>query len=159
MRTAILSGSFDPFTVGHLNLVRRAQKLFDRVVILVCSNIGKTALLPDEVRLESVKACFPDGSVEVRLLDGLLAEYIRRYENPVIVRGARNGGDFDYESQVAAMNRDIGNAETVVLPAEGALSHISSTYARDLIKYGKPLDNVVPDETAAVIAGWLARQP
>ena len=159
MRTAILSGSFDPFTVGHLNLVRRAQNLFDRVVILVCSNIGKMAFLPDDIRVESVKACFPDGSAEVVLLDGLLAEYIQRYEHPVIVRGARNGGDFDYESQVAAMNRDIGNIDTIVLPAEGELAHISSTYARDLIRYGRSVDRIVPPETAAVIAGWLAGQP
>ena len=77
----------------------------------------------------------------------------------MIVRGARNGGDFDYESQVAAMNRDIGNIDTVILPAEGELSHISSTYARDLIRYGRPVDKIVPAETAAVIAGWLNKQP
>lgn len=155
MRTAILSGSFDPFTVGHLNLVRRAQGMFDRVVVLVAKNISKSSTLPDGVRVDSIRACFPDGSVEVALVEGLLAEFVKRYENPVIVRGARCGADFDYEAQVAAMNRDIGQVDTVVLPAEGALAHISSTYARDLMKYGRPVEGVVPEPAAGVIAAYL----
>ena len=155
MRTAIISGSFDPFTAGHMNLVRRAERLFDRVVILVGSNIGKTAFLPDETRLQSVRACFPDSEVDVFLLDGLLAEYVRRFENPVIVRGARDGSDFSYESQVAAMNRDIGQVDTVVLPAEGELAHVSSTYARDLIRYGKTPEGVVPEPAWKVIKAYL----
>lgn len=158
MRTAIVSGSFDPITVGHLNLIARAEALFDRVVVLVGKNISKTDFLPDAVRLASVKACIREESVEVCLLDGLLAEYVQRYENPVIVRGARNGSDFDYEAQVAAMNRDIGNVETVILPAEGALAHISSTYARDLIRYGRSIQGVVPDAAAAVVLTYLAER-
>lgn len=158
MRTAIISGSFDPFTFGHLNLVRRAEKMFDRVAVLVCRNSGKAGYLPDEVRLESVRACFRSEPVDVLPMEGLLAEYVRRFENPVIVRGARDGTDFAYEYQVAAMNRDIGGIDTVILPAEGDLIHISSTYARDLLRYGRPVDRVVPPPAAEVILSYLGEK-
>ncbi|MBP5230613.1 MAG: pantetheine-phosphate adenylyltransferase [Clostridia bacterium] len=156
-RTAILSGSFDPVTEGHRNLARRAEKLFGRVVVLVARNSGKTAFLPDDVRLESVRACLP--GTEVLLTEGLLAEAAARFENPVIVRGARDGSDFAYEWQVAAMNRDIGNIDTVVLPAEDGLAHVSSTYARDLIRYGKTPEGIVPEEAWAVIRTYLEKKP
>lgn len=152
MKTGILSGSFDPFTVGHENLVRRAAKIVDKVVILICRNADKKNMYPDDVRLQAIKACFPEGNVEVEYWDGLLAEKAKTYENPVIIRGARTGSDFDYELQVAAMNRDIGGIDTIVFPTEGKYQHISSTYARDLIRYGKNVDGVVPQEAAAVLA-------
>lgn len=155
MRTAVITGMFDPFTVGHEDLARRAAKLFDKVVILISRNAEKKGFLPEEVRAEMIRACFPDGEAEPVLLDGLLADFVQRYENPVLVRGARNGTDFDYEAQLCAINRALGGIESVVLPSEGALSHVSSTYARELVRYHKPLEGVLPAPAIEVIERYL----
>ncbi len=155
MRTAVITGMFDPFTKGHEDLVRRAAKLFDKVVILVSRNAEKQGLLPEDVRMEAIRACFPDGLAEPVLLDGLLADFVQRYENPVLVRGARNGSDFDYEAQLCAINRELGNLDSVVLPSSGELAHVSSTYARELIRYKKPLDGAIPAPAVAVIERYL----
>ncbi len=151
MRTAVITGMFDPFTRGHEDLVRRAGALFDRVVILVSRNAEKRGLLPEEVRLDAIRACFPDGEAEPVLLDGLLADFVKRYEHPVLVRGARNGSDFDYEAQLRTINLELGGIDTVILPSAGSLSHISSTYARELIRYHKPLESALPAPAAEVI--------
>ena len=155
MKTAIITGMFDPFTRGHEDLVRRAERMFDRVVILVSRNAEKKPLLPEEVRVEAIRACFAGKSVEVVPLEGLLADFVQRYESTVLVRGARSGVDFDYETQLCAINLELGGVDTVVLPASGAISHISSTYARELIRYGKPLEGALPAPAAAVIERYL----
>ena len=155
MKTAIITGMFDPFTKGHEDLVRRAERLFDRVVILVSRNAEKKPLLPEGVRMEAIRACFTEETVEVVPLEGLLADFVQRYESPVLVRGARSGVDFDYEAQLCAINRELGGVDTVVLPASGELSHISSTYARELIRYGKPPEKALPAPAAAVIERYL----
>lgn len=155
MRTAVITGMFDPFTKGHEDLVIRAGKLFDKVVILVSRNAQKHGLLPEDVRIEAIRACFPNGEAEPILLDGLLADFVKRFENPVLVRGARNGSDFDYESQLRAINSELGGIDSVILPAVGHLSHISSTYVRELIRYGKPLAGAVPAPAAEVIGRFL----
>lgn len=158
MRTAVITGMFDPFTKGHEDLVRRAALLFDKVVILVSCNAEKKGFLPEKVRVEAIRACFPDGTAEPVLLDGLLADFVQKYENPVLVRGARNGSDFDYESQLYAINHELGDLESVVLPSSGALAHISSTYARELIRYKKPLADAVPAPAIEVIERYLHEQ-
>ena len=155
MKTAIITGMFDPFTRGHEDLVRRAEKLFDRVVILISRNAEKKPLLPEEVRMEAIRACFTEETVEVVPLEGLLADFVQRYEAPVLVRGARSGVDFDYETQLCAINLELGGVDTVVLPASGALSHISSTYARELIRYGKPLEGALPAPAAEIVGRYL----
>ena len=155
MATGILTGSFDPFTRGHENLVRRALNLFDQVVIVISRNGEKQGFLPEKVKLDSIWACFPDKNVQVVLLEGLLAEFVRRYENPVLIRGARNGTDFDYENQLRAINLELGGVDTVVFPTTGCLAHISSTYARELIRYERPLTLAVPAPAAAVIERYL----
>ena len=151
MRTAILSGSFDPFTVGNYDLAKRAAALFDRVVILLGRNPDKAGTFPEEVRLEAIRACFPDGSVTVERFDGLLVDFVKKYENPVFVRGARTETDYAYESELAAKNRDLGGVDTVILPAKGEISFVSSTYARERLRYGRTLEGVVPDAARAVL--------
>ena len=155
MRTAIITGMFDPFTRGHEDLVRRAGKLFDQVVVLISRNAEKKPLLPEEVRIEAIRACFTGERVEVVPLKGLLADFVQRYESPVLVRGARSGVDFAYEAQLCAINLELGKVDTVVLPASGELSHISSTYARELIRYGKPLEGALPAPAAEIIGRYL----
>ena len=155
MRTAVITGMFDPFTRGHETLVRRSLDLFDQVVIVISRNAEKQGFLPDRVKLDSIWACFPDKRVQVVLLEGLLAEFVKQFENPVLVRGARNGTDFEYEAQLRAINMELGGIETVILPSSGSMSHISSTYARELIRYGRPLNGAVPAAAANVISRYL----
>ena len=156
MRTAIVSGTFDPITIGHFDIITRASKLFDKVVIAVSANTKKANLLPDEVRLKAIENSVAHlENVSVALCDGLLAEFCNRYENPVLVRGARSGSDFDYERSLYIINKDLGVAESVILPAESGLDHISSTYVRELIKYGKSLDEVLPKGALEVVNDWM----
>lgn len=155
MRTAVITGMFDPFTRGHENLVRRSLDLFDQVVIVISRNSEKQGFLPDRVKLDSIWACFPEKRVQVVLLEGLLADFVKQFENPVLVRGARNGTDFEYEAQLRAINMELGGIETVILPSSGSMAHISSTYARELIRYGRPLNGAVPTPAANVINRYL----
>ncbi len=156
MKTAIISGTFDPITVGHLDIIERAAKLFDSVVVAVSTNNAKQGFLPDNVRVAAVEASVKDiNNASVMLCEGLLADFCKRFENPVIVRGARNGSDYDYERSLFIINKGLGTPETVVLPAESGMDHISSTYVRELIKYNKSIDEAVPDGAKEVILAYL----
>ena len=158
MRTAIVSGTFDPITVGHLDVIKRASLLFDKVVVAVSVNSEKKSIFSDEVRVEAVKAAVTDiNNTEVELCGGLLAEFCATYENPVIVRGARSGSEFDYERSLFVINNALGIPETVILPAESGMDHISSTYVRELIKYGKSIDAVVPSGAKKILDDYLKR--
>ncbi len=152
MKTAIISGSFDPITIGHMDIITRAAKLFDKVVIAVSANTEKHSFLPDEGKVEAVKASVCDiPNVSVEQVNGLLAEFCKKYDSPVIVRGARSGSEFDYERSLFVINKGLGAPETIILPSESGMDHISSTYVRELIKYGKPLDEAVPQGAIEVI--------
>ncbi len=158
MRTAIVSGTFDPITVGHLDIIVRASKLFSRVVVAVSKNSEKNCMLPDEVRVKAIKAAVKGmDNIEVELCEGLLAEFCNRYENPVIVRGARSGSEFDYERSLFVINKGLGAPETVILPAESGMDHISSTYVRELLKYGKPIDGAIPVGALEIVEEYLKR--
>ena len=154
MKKAIISGSFDPITTGHVDLVRRASAIFDEVVVVVLSNAEKNCgvFTPDE-RLELCSAAVSaiDGA-SAMLWEGLTSEAAHKVGADFIVRGARSATDFDYEYELSnIMKRFDGRFETVILPASPALSMISSTYARELIKYGCELAGTIPDECIPII--------
>ncbi|MBQ3231138.1 MAG: pantetheine-phosphate adenylyltransferase [Clostridia bacterium] len=156
MRTAIISGTFDPITHGHMDVITRAAMLFEKVVVAVSSNSAKKGFLTNEARVKAVKASVAKlNNVSVELCEGLLADFCLRFENPVIVRGARSGSDFDYERSLYIINKSFGVPETIVLPASSGLDHISSTYARELMRYNKSLENAIPDEAVRVIKEYL----
>lgn len=158
MNTAIISGTFDPITIGHLDVILRASRLFDNVVVAVSSNSEKKCFLPDDVRLASAEAGIADiKNAKVYACTGLLAEFCSRFKNPVIVRGARTGSEFDYERSLFVINKGLGAPETVILPAESGMDHISSTYVRELIKYGRSIKDAVPDGAREVIERYLNR--
>lgn len=158
MKTAIISGTFDPMTVGHIDLVKRASRLFDKVVVAVSTNSEKRCFFPDEVRMSVVLESVKDiENASAYLCDGLLAEFCNRYENPIIVRGARMGSEFDYERTLFIINKNLGVPETIVLPAESGMEHISSTYVRELIKYGKPIDDAVSAGAKRIIEEFLSK--
>ncbi|MGN9764148.1 pantetheine-phosphate adenylyltransferase [Micromonospora sp. SD12] len=132
---AVYPGSFDPFTSGHLDVVDRARRLFDEVVVLVAVNSLKNPGTDEEERAAAVRAVLPAGwtSVSVAAWSGLTSTYCRHHEVGVIVRGVRNTTDLQSEYQLAAMNESLG-VPTVFLPAQPELATVSSTAVRTLRK-------------------------
>ena len=147
MRTAVCSGSFDPITLGHLDLIRRAAACFDRVWVCVSPNAEKkNQMFTPEEKLQLVRAAVADlPHVEAELWPGLLADYAVAKGAGVIVRGVRNTSDFDVEYQLALINRGIyPELETMLLPASPAYQHFSSSMAREMIRYRQPLERYLP---------------
>ena len=147
MRTAICSGSFDPITLGHLDVIRRAAACFDKIWVCVSPNAEKkNQLFTPEQKLQLVRAAVADlPNVEAELFPGLLADYAVDHGANVIVRGVRNATDFDVEYQMALINRGIHpELETFLLPASPAYQHFSSSMAREMIRYHQPLEKYLP---------------
>jgi len=147
MSTVVCSGSFDPITLGHMDVIRRAAACFDKVWVCISPNAEKmNPMFTQEEKLLLVRTAvaeFPN--VDAELLTGLLAEYARSKGACCIVRGARDGTDFDEEYQLALINRGIcPEVDTVVFPASARYQHYSSTMAREMIRYHQPLEQYLP---------------
>ena len=147
MTTAICSGSFDPITLGHLDIIRRAAACFDRVCVCVSPNAEKkNQMFTPEEKLLLVRTAVADlPNVEAELWPGLLADFAVDHGATAIVRGVRNTSDFDVEYQLALINQDIHpGLETMLLPASAAYQHFSSSMAREMIRYRQPLEKYLP---------------
>ena len=154
MRTAICPGSFDPITLGHLNVIRRASNIFDKVVVCVMLNsTKKDPMFTVEEKVEMVRmavAKYPN--VEVDTASGLLAEYAKRHEGAVLIKGLRAASDFDYEFQMDMINKKINpDLETMFLTADQKYTFLSSTIVREMARYGADLKGLVPDELIGFI--------
>lgn len=148
MSTAIYPGSFDPITLGHLNIIRRASKIFDKVVVCVMVNSSKNPMFSLEERMELIERVvkrFPN--VEVDTSNILLAEYVKRYEGAVLVKGLRAVSDFESEFQMAIINKKLNpDLETVFLTSSEKYTYISSSVVKEMAKYGADLTELVPTE-------------
>ena len=147
MKTAICSGSFDPITLGHLDVIRRAAAIFDKVCVCVSPNAEKkNQMFTPEQKLLLVRTAVADlPNVEAELFPGLLADFAVDHGANVIVRGIRNVTDMDVEYQMALINRGIHpELETFLLPASPAYQHFSSSMAREMIRYRQPLEKYLP---------------
>lgn len=146
MRLAVCPGSFDPITVGHLDLVERAAAIFDRVVVCVMVNGEKHPMFTLEERLEMIRGAVGHVSnAEAAVCEGLLADFARERGAAALVKGARGCADFEWEYQMAQINRELyPRLDTVILPARPGHSHISSTMVREMIRYRQRLDGCVP---------------
>ncbi|MDH4065014.1 MAG: pantetheine-phosphate adenylyltransferase [Acidobacteriota bacterium] len=145
-RTAVCPGSFDPLTMGHVDIIERAARLYDRVVVAVAINQEKTPLFSVDERVAIVQQVFADRlHVEVDTFEGLLVEYVRRKHAAVIVRGLRAVSDFEYEFQMALMNRHLAPEieTTFMMPAE-QYTYISSRLTKEVFALGGRIGGLVP---------------
>ena len=161
MRTAICSGSFDPITLGHLDIIRRAAVCFDRVCVCVSPNAEKkNQMFTPEEKLLLVRTAVADlPNVEAELWPGLLADFAVDHGATAIVRGVRNTSDFDVEYQLALINQDIHpGLETMLLPASAAYQHFSSSMAREMIRYGQPLKAYLPASIIPMVRDFIEKK-
>ena len=148
MKTAIYPGSFDPVTSGHLNIIRRAAGIFDRLIVCVMVNSGKNPMFTLEERVELIRRITKDlPNVEVDCSDELLANYARRKGSCVIVKGLRATSDFENEFQMALINHQINpDLDTMFLTAEHQYTYLSSSTVKELGHYHVDLSDFLPEE-------------
>jgi len=157
---AVCPGSFDPITLGHLDVVLRARALFDEVVVGVAHNSSKQELLPAARRVELARRAFEgvDG-VRVELVSGLLTDFCLDVGAVVVVKGLRGGADFDHEQPMALMNRHLSGLETVFVVGSPAFAHIASSLVKDVARHGGRIADLVPDGVEAVVREALGLRP
>jgi len=147
MNIAVFPGSFDPITLGHIDLVRRAVPLFDKIIVAVGVNNQKSTLFPLEKRLSWLKNVFESyKTIEIDYFEGLTVRYCQERNAHYLIRGLRNASDFDYEKTISQLNTIMGrDLETIFLISQPEYSHISSTIVREIIKGHGDVSPFVPE--------------
>ena len=150
MKIAIYPGSFDPITSGHLNIIRRAAKIFDKLIVCVMVNSGKNPLFSREERVELIRLSVGDiPNVEIRSFNGLLVEFAAQCDAHVIIRGLRAITDFEYELQMAQTNRVLNhNIDTLFLTADLKYSYVSSSTVKEVARFGGDISSFVTPNIA-----------
>ncbi len=159
MRTAVYPGSFDPCTNGHLDVIKRASRLFDKVVVAVLINSAKQPAFTVEERVSMLQEVTSGiENVEVRAFNGLLADFMRDINSSIIIKGIRAVSDFEYEFQMALTNRTLNSElETLFLHTSQDYMFLSSSIVKEIAKYGGCLDGLVPDGLIPVIKSRFER--
>lgn len=147
MSTAVFPGSFDPVTTGHVDLIRRASRMFDRLVVGVLVNSAKQPLFSREERVAMLREITADqDNIEVCSFEGLLVDFVKEQHADAIVRGLRTPGDFEYELPLAQANHKLSvQADTVFLASSPEYSYISSSAVRELLRYQADISGYVPE--------------
>jgi pantetheine-phosphate adenylyltransferase len=146
VRRVVCPGSFDPVTNGHLDIISRASRLYDEVVVAVLINESKTGLFTVDERLEMLREVTKEyGNVRVESFHGLLVDFCRDHDIPVIVKGLRAVSDFDYELQMAQMNHRLADVETMFMSTNPLYSFLSSSLMKEVAKFGGDVSGFVPD--------------
>ncbi|HEX5497151.1 MAG TPA: pantetheine-phosphate adenylyltransferase [Mycobacteriales bacterium] len=159
MRRAMCPGSFDPVTNGHLDIISRASRLYDEVVVAVLINKHKSGLFTVEERMDMLTEVTADcPNVRVDSFGGLLVHYCRRHDIPVVVKGLRAVSDFDYELQMAQMNFGLAGVETMFMATNPLYSFLSSSLVKEVATYGGNVDNLVPPQVRDRLASRLAER-
>ncbi len=144
-RTALFPGSFDPFTLGHASLVERALPLFDRLVIAVGINKGKCGFIPPYERVEALRRFYAhEPRIEVEAYEGLTVDFARQKDAICLLRGVRSCKDFEYEQQIADVNRRLTGIDTVLLLTQPEHACISSSVVRELAHFGHDITPMLP---------------
>jgi pantetheine-phosphate adenylyltransferase len=154
---AVCPGSFDPVTLGHLDLIARARALFDEVVVGIAHNAAKRSLLDLPARLALVTDAVADlPGVRVAVVPGLLADFCREVGAVAVVKGLRGGADFDAEHPMALMNRHLTGVETVFVVGDPLLAHIASSMVKDVARHGGDVSGLVPGGVVPALRAALA---
>lgn len=156
MRTVIYPGSFDPLTNGHLDIIQRANKLFDHVVVAIASNESKNPLFTQPERFELVSHVLKQGpNLSIETFDGLLVDYVEKRGGQAIVRGLRAVSDFEFEFQLALMNRKLNErVETIFMMPKDTYTFLSSRIVKEIARLGGDVSSFVP----AVVQAALKRK-
>ncbi|MDO5446185.1 MAG: pantetheine-phosphate adenylyltransferase [Prevotellaceae bacterium] len=145
MKTAIFTGSFDPFTIGHKDIADRAKDLFDELVIGIGYNEHKQYMFPVEERVKAIEELYKyDLNVRVEAYDDLTVDFAQRHNADCIIKGVRSVKDFEYEREQAEINRQLSGIETVLLLANPGLECVSSSMVRELIHFDKDASEYIP---------------
>jgi pantetheine-phosphate adenylyltransferase len=145
VRRAVCPGSFDPVTNGHVDVIQRAAGLYDELVVAVLVNPGKAGFFPVGERMDLLREAVADlPNVTVDRFEGLLVDYCRAHALPVIVKGLRAVSDFEYELQMAQMNRELAGIETLFVPTAPQVGHLSSSLVKQIATFGGDVSRLVP---------------
>ncbi len=147
-KTALFPGSFDPFTIGHESIVRRALPLFEKIIVAIGYNTNKMGFFPLEERLNWIRAVFEkDDKIEVESFEGLTVDFCKKKNAQYILRGLRTSSDFEYERAIGQMNRAMhSDVETVFLLTQPEHTHVASTIVRDIIIHGGDASMFLPEK-------------
>lgn len=158
-RICIYPGSFDPITIGHMDIIRRAAVLFDKVIVAVLHNPAKKGAFPIEERLNMIrKACATIPNVEVDTFGGLLADYVKQTRAQAVVRGLRGISDFESECQMAQVNQQVlPGMETLFMMTRPEHAHISSSVVRELASFGGDVQAYIPPEIHEDVLRYYTR--
>lgn len=155
MRIAVCPGSFDPITLGHVDVVRRALTIFDEVIIGVAQNASKHYMFSPQERVDLARASVADlPGAKAAPIHGLLADYVKDVGASAIVKGLRGSADYESEQSMALLNRHLSGVETVFIMGDSGLGHIASSLVKDVASYGGKIDDLVP----APVADALTRK-
>lgn len=156
MIIGVFAGSFCPVTVGHVDGIARAAKLCDKLYVVVGVNIHKQYAMPDEARLAAVKAATADlPNVECVLWEGLLVDFCKQVHADVMFKSVRDGSELADVLTLADVNRDMWDGETVFLPADKSLRHVSASLVRELAAFGKDYSRYVPTSALAIVKKYF----
>jgi pantetheine-phosphate adenylyltransferase len=155
----VCPGSFDPVTNGHLDVIERAAQLYDEVTVGVLVNASKTGLFPVEERIDMLREVTSGfGNVVVDSFQGLLVDYCRANDIPVVVKGLRAVSDFDYELQMAQMNASLAEVETVFVPTSPEYSFLASSLVKEVAAFGGDVSGLLPDFVRDALVRRLAER-
>lgn len=158
MTVAVVPGSFDPITAGHLDIIRRAARLYEKVIVGIVVNPSKKPIFTLEERVEMVKEAVNwDPKIEVDSFNGLLIEFVKMHGANVIVRGLRAVSDFEHEFQMAQMNRKLSpDVETIFVMASPEFAYLSSSIVKEIAQYGGNINGLVPPNVEKLLREALA---
>ena len=159
MIKAIYPGSFDPITNGHIDVINRASRIFDQIIIAVSQNINKKSFLSEKEKIEAINLSILDlKNVEVIAFDSLLVDFAKTNNIQIILRGLRAVSDFEYEFQLAGMNKHLDkNIETFFLTPSEEFSNISSSLVREILMLGGDISSFVPQEVEKILRSKLKK--
>jgi pantetheine-phosphate adenylyltransferase len=159
MRRAVCPGSFDPVTNGHLDIVERASRLYDEVVAAVLVNKSKSGLFTVEERMDMLTEVTREyGNVQVDSFHGLLVDYCRSHDIPVVIKGLRAVSDFDYELQMAQMNHRLAGVDTMFIATNPLYSFLSSSLVKEVAMYGGDVSELVPQHVRKRLVARLGER-